>query len=508
MNRQAGRKVYGSLSGADRAAFEAVAARHWPGAEEVLPRLSRSANHGVLWFGIAAGMWALGGSRGRRAAVRGAASLALSSAAVNTLGKRAVGRPRPLLDAVPVVRQLSRQPFTTSFPSGHAASAAAFTVGAGLESRRWGAALAPVAASVAFSRIYTGVHYPSDVLAGAALGAGAAYAVRGMVPSRSQLPPPARPRTEAPALPDGDGLVIVVNPSSGAQAQLTDPVRQLRSLLPQAKIIVREEAGAPLPKVLDGAAAEAAGRGGALGVCGGDGTVSAAVAPALRHQVPLAVFPGGTFNHFAADLGAETIAETCAAIAAGGAVRTDVGRIRPLKGLERGAALTGEPVYFLNTFSLGIYPELVRLREHWSPRIGGPLASVLGVGKVLRGAQPLHAVVNGRRRALWLLFAGNGIYRSIGLAPVRRDDLADGLLDVRLAHAGRAGRARLLATALAGGLASTRLYAAAKARNLLISELPDGTHMAYDGEVVPAPAAVLVDKLPEALTVYRGTPNT
>ncbi|MBR7677830.1 phosphatase PAP2 family protein, partial [Streptomyces daliensis] len=42
--------------------------------------------------------------------------------------------------------------------------------GVALESRRWGAVVAPVAASVAFSRVYTGVHYPSDVLAGAALG--------------------------------------------------------------------------------------------------------------------------------------------------------------------------------------------------------------------------------------------------------------------------------------------------------------------------------------------------
>ncbi|MYS53991.1 phosphatase PAP2 family protein, partial [Streptomyces sp. SID6013] len=120
----------------------------------------------------------------RRAAARGLASLGLASLTINTLGKRSVRRPRPVLDPVPLVRQLKRQPITTSFPSGHAASAAAFATGVALESPAWGAAVAPVAAAVALSRVYTGVHFPSDVLAGAALGAGAAFAVRGMVPTR------------------------------------------------------------------------------------------------------------------------------------------------------------------------------------------------------------------------------------------------------------------------------------------------------------------------------------
>ncbi|UQA91195.1 bifunctional phosphatase PAP2/diacylglycerol kinase family protein [Streptomyces halobius] len=481
----------------DHAVFRRVGERSWPMAEPVLPRLSRSANHGLLWGGVAVGMWALGGTRGRRAAVRGVASLALVSATVNTLGKGAVRRKRPVLDAVPVVRHLPRQPVTSSFPSGHAASAVAFTVGVALESRGWGAALAPVAASVAFSRIYTGVHYPSDVLVGSALGVGAAFAVRGLVPSRAQLPPPARPRTDAPALPDGDGLYVVVNPSSGAQPQLMDSVRQLKSELPRAEIIVHEEGGGPLPKVISDAAREAARRGGALGVCGGDGTINAAVAPALQFQVPLVVLPSGTFNHFAADLGTETVAAACAAVANGSAVRVDVGRITPL------AARSAEPTYFLNTFSLGSYPDLIRLREHWSPKIGDPAATLLGVAKILHTAHPLKAVVNGRRRAMWLLFAGNGAYRNLGIAPVRRHDLTDGLLDVRIAHGGRFARTRLLATVLAGGVARTRLYAAAHSRQLLISGLPEGARMAYDGEVVEAPTAFQVDKLQEALTVYR-----
>lgn len=173
--------------------FETAATRHWPGAERVLPRLSRSANHGVLWFATAAALAATGSPRARRAAVRGLASLAVASATINTVGKRSVRRPRPVLDPVPLIRQLKRQPITTSFPSGHAASAAAFATGVALESRGLGAVVAPLAFSVAMSRVYTGVHFPSDVLAGAALGAGAAFVVRGLVLTRAQNGPSVHP---------------------------------------------------------------------------------------------------------------------------------------------------------------------------------------------------------------------------------------------------------------------------------------------------------------------------
>lgn len=175
--------------------FAAAAARRWPGGEAVLPRLSRAANHGLLWFAAAAACAATRSPRAHRAAARGMASLALASATVNTLGKRSVRRPRPVLDDVPVVRQLQRQPITTSFPSGHAASAAAFATGVALESRGFGAAVLPVATAVVLSRVYTGVHFPSDVVVGAAFGVSAAYAVRGLVPVRDLPPPPGRPRS-------------------------------------------------------------------------------------------------------------------------------------------------------------------------------------------------------------------------------------------------------------------------------------------------------------------------
>lgn len=103
-------------SAADRRLFELVANRDWPGPERVLPRLSRSANHGRLWFAVAGAMALSNTPRARRSAARGLASLALASATVNTLGKHSVRRERPLLDGVPLIRQLHRQPATPSCP--------------------------------------------------------------------------------------------------------------------------------------------------------------------------------------------------------------------------------------------------------------------------------------------------------------------------------------------------------------------------------------------------------
>ncbi|MGW5862974.1 phosphatase PAP2 family protein [Streptomyces sp. NPDC055239] len=472
----------------DHRTFDAVATRHWPGADRLLPRLSRSANHGLLWFGVAAGIASTRTPRARRAALRGTMSLSLASAAVNTLGKRSVRRARPLLDGVPLMRQLKRQPITTSFPSGHSASAAAFATGVALESRRWGAGVAPVAGAVALSRVYTGVHFPSDVLAGAALGAGAAFAVRGLVPTRDLLPPPGRPRVDAPALPGGKGLVLVVN-SAARAPERTDA---LREALPLAEVVECR------PEYLEVELEKAAARARVLGVCGGDGTANAAVPVALRHRLPLAVLPGGTLNHFAYDIGVEEPRDLCRAVEAGDAVAVDVGRF---------CTDSGSRGYFLNTFSLGVYPELVRLRDHWAHRVGSRAAAVLAATRLLRSErQPLSAEFGGRQRALWLLFAGNCTYHRLGFTPGRRLDLADGLLDVRLVHGGRRPGARLLAAALAGPLRRSPAQAAARLSRLRVDGLEPGTVVAYDGEVTVVHDGLLIDKLPESLTVYRPFP--
>jgi undecaprenyl-diphosphatase len=155
----------------DVAVYAAIAATPTPTMDVALRRLSRAASYSRLWLGCSALLAACGGERGRRAAENGLASVALTSAVVNLvlkpLGNRR--RPdRPVYD-VPVARQVA-MPRSTSWPSGHSASAFAYATGVGAAWPEAGVPLSVVASLVAYSRVHTGVHYPSDTIAGTASG--------------------------------------------------------------------------------------------------------------------------------------------------------------------------------------------------------------------------------------------------------------------------------------------------------------------------------------------------
>lgn len=165
-----GSRVARAVGDLDRDLFRRVAGMSSAPLDAVLPPLTRAADHSVLWMVISAGLAASGRPGLRRAAGSGLADVAVASVLANQVGKRLLPRVRPLLDSVPAGRRARRTPGSHSFPSGHAASAAAFAVGAALEVPALAVPLGVTAAAVGFSRVYTGVHYPADVLAGAALG--------------------------------------------------------------------------------------------------------------------------------------------------------------------------------------------------------------------------------------------------------------------------------------------------------------------------------------------------
>lgn len=140
----------------------------------------------ATWLGVGAGVWfvfalvAMTQPRHRAAAFRAVLALLLTQGLADHIVKPLVGRPRPFEGGVPNARMIqSPRPTTGSFPSGHAASAVA---GAIAMSRIWPQAswaFAALGALIAYSRIYVGVHYPSDVLAGALLGLACAWLALG-----------------------------------------------------------------------------------------------------------------------------------------------------------------------------------------------------------------------------------------------------------------------------------------------------------------------------------------
>ena len=159
----------------DLAVYAAIAATPTPKLDGFFRRVSGAANGSRVWMVTAAALAAFGGRAGRVAAADGLVSIALASTSVNLLLKPVGGRRRPNRDteAVPVARHVA-MPQTTSFPSGHSASAFAFAAGAGHALPAVSFPLNLAAAVVAYSRVHTGVHYPADVVAGAVAGAGLA----------------------------------------------------------------------------------------------------------------------------------------------------------------------------------------------------------------------------------------------------------------------------------------------------------------------------------------------
>ncbi|MDX6741860.1 bifunctional phosphatase PAP2/diacylglycerol kinase family protein [Actinocorallia sp. A-T 12471] len=464
------------LAEIDHRAFDRVAAAKLRGLESVLPRLSAAADHGKLWYLVAAGLAVTGRPSLRRAATRGLIGIALASPTVNIVGKQIFRRRRPLIDNVPVVR-VHRIPRSPSFPSGHTASAVAFAAGVAMEATgRTALPVAGLAAAVGFSRVYTGAHYPGDVLAGAASGLAAALVTRLIWPVSAPAEVVPLERSVESVDPSGDGVVVVVNGDDGIE-------EQLRGELPGARF----ESSGELEERLE----RAAGAAKVLAVGGGDGTVGAGAAVALKHDIPLLVLPVGTLNHFSRTLGIETVSDALNAYRSGNLSRVDVGTVN------------GVP--FLNNAGFGIYPEVVRRREKLERRLGKWPALAVSTLRALRHTSPVSATVDGHSRRVWLAFVGNCTYRSHGTVPTTRAHMDDGILDVRVVSARRGlGKPGAFAAVLTG---SHRLgYEKWAARSLNIEPSADRLLVSHDGEISGSAPPVVFDKHPKGLAVFVPAP--
>lgn len=142
---------------------------HTPAAERAVARFSKLGEHGAVWVAIGVA-GALVSSGARRRHWGRATSTVAATYGANTLIKLAVRRRRPELPDLP---PLAGAPTRLSFPSAHASTSFA----GALAYRRLGMPAAPLyglAGGLALSRLYLGLHYPSDVLAGALFGSAVA----------------------------------------------------------------------------------------------------------------------------------------------------------------------------------------------------------------------------------------------------------------------------------------------------------------------------------------------
>jgi undecaprenyl-diphosphatase len=432
----------------------------------------------------------------RRAAVHGLIAQGAASAVTNVVFKSLLPRARPLPEHLPVFRFVNPQPTSSSMPSGHSASAVAFALGVGMVRPGLGAALAPVAAGVAYSRVHTGAHWPSDVLFGSAIGAGAAMVTRKWWPVRPPFPDTRRGAVRAAELPEGQGLCIAINTLGGSYADETADA--LQKIFPKAYI---QEIGQKenVPAEIAGVATRPGIA--ALGVWGGDGTVGAAAAAAVERSVPLLVLPGGTLNHFARDAGTPTLEAAVQAATHGEAAVADLGHVR----VERGLPDSPEhlEVSMLNTASIGLYPNLVRRREQLQPALGKPLAGVVAMFQTFAAGTPTTLIVNGVRHRLWILYIGRGRYYPRDHAPLVRPVLTDGVLDLRMITADEPfARLRLLWAVLTGTVASSGLTHLTETDRITVEPGNGPMVLAVDGEVMPGVRSVEITVRGSALTYY------
>jgi decaprenylphosphoryl-5-phosphoribose phosphatase len=139
---------------------------HTPGRDQAVAQFSALGEHAAIWLAFGAGAAVFAPASERRDWRRATACVA-GAYVLNTVLKIAVGRPRPELADLPA---LVATPTRLSFPSAHATSSfAAARAYSSLGVPRL--PLYAMASGLAASRLYLGLHYPSDVLAGAALGA-------------------------------------------------------------------------------------------------------------------------------------------------------------------------------------------------------------------------------------------------------------------------------------------------------------------------------------------------
>ncbi len=177
------------MSGLDRELRDWVVDNRLGVLNPLFEALSYAGSFGFIWLAIALAISGFSWSRPWLWTRVGAAILIAES--VSGALKEWIGRDRPPV-ADPDPAPLVDLPATFSFPSGHATVSFACATTLALAVPRLALPLYALATAISFSRVYVGVHYPLDVLAGAALGVAIAIALRTLAAALRRSAPPMR----------------------------------------------------------------------------------------------------------------------------------------------------------------------------------------------------------------------------------------------------------------------------------------------------------------------------
>lgn len=209
---------------------------------------------------------------------------------------------------------------------------------------------------------------------------------------------------------------------------------------------------------------------------GGDGTINAVAQALVGTRVILGVLPLGTLNHFARDLDIPVELPEAVRLLRNGCPRAiDVGRVN-----DR---------IFLNNSGLGLYPEIVRQREH-RQRAGASKwsAALMATGRVLQRYRllTLRLTIDGTKvqRRVPAILVGNNEYSTEGALGPYRAALDAGTLSVYLPRS--RGRARLLwnsLRALIGSVTDGDWFEVTLTDQLTVDSHHPALHVSLDGEV-------------------------
>jgi|GEM_PF-1902779 len=218
----------------------------------------------------------------------------------------------------------------------------------------------------------------------------------------------------APARP-----LIILNPKAGGAAATADLEPRLLALFPDGTIVHPHDPAEAVAAVEGRASGTDA-----IVVGGGDGSVSAILAPLLESGLPLGVLPLGTANDFSRSIGIDDVDAALAAFAAGSVRCVDVG--------EANGRL------FLNTIAVGLPAAAARgLTSELKKRLG-MFAAAAVIPKILRRGRSFSVTIEDERGTLEVanciaVLAGSGRYT--GGFPVAYDQLEDGALHLVVARA-------------------------------------------------------------------------